>query len=383
MKKTYYYDNVNDDLIISLCVKDNKKLKSNVTSDAWLNNKPQIKEYLTNRYIDSDSIQETIYRIYNHIENRPTCKYCGGHIRFYKFSEGYAKYCSKTCLNKSSEHIQKVKNTTIKHYGGVANGSPIIRKKSEETCNKHYGCKYILGSKKHRLLWQQSNLEKYGETKPYTYGSETFKQLMIKKYGVENVFQSNYFKNIIKEKYIEYNTTKTYYKFNSSKIEKDFIKYLEQNYPDDFIYQYKSKLYPFNCDFYIKSLDLYIEIQGTWQHGKHPFNENNLDDLQILNNLKNKEYYALNILKLESTEYSKAINGWTNSDVKKRNIAKKNNLNYLEIFSIDIYECIVALFIYINVIKNGYWVYTLYPSLDDCVRNPIIPHVLDKLKEIE
>lgn len=27
------------------------------------------------------------------------------------------------------------------------------------------------------------------------------------------------------------------------------------------------------------------------------------------------------------------------------------------------------------------FVYTLYPSLDDCVRNPIIPHVLEKLKE--
>ena len=376
MKRTYYYENINDNLIISLCVKSNGYLKCNVTSDIWLNNKPQIKEYLINRYSDSNSIQETIYRIYNNIDTHPICPICGNYVRFYKFSEGFAKYCSKACLNKSEEHIQKVKDTTTKLYGGVANGSPIIHKKSEETCFKHYGCKCILGSKQYRLLWEQTNLEKYGEAKPYTYGSETFKQLMIKKYGVENVFQSDYFKNIIKNKIENYKGC------HISKIEKEFINYLKQNYPNDFIYQYKSELYPFRCDFYIKSLDLYIEIQGTWQHGIHPFNENDMNDLYILNQLKNRESNALNILKLESTEYSNAINCWVNGDTKKRNIAKKNNLNYLEIFSCNIYECIVALFIYKNTIKNGYWVYTLNPSID-YIKNPIALYMLDKLKEIE
>ena len=46
--------------------------------------------------------------------------------------------------------------------------------------------------------------------------------------------------------------------------------------------------------------------------------------------------------------YQNAINVWILSDVKKRNIAKENNLNYLEIFSININECINALNEYIE-----------------------------------
>ena len=62
---------------------------------------------------------------------------------------------------------------------------------------------------------------------------------------------------------------------NTSKVEQLFREYLDNNFTNDFEYNYKSELYPFNCDFYIKSLDLYIEIQGSWTHGDHPFDKNN------------------------------------------------------------------------------------------------------------
>ena len=38
--------------------------------------------------------------------------------------------------------------------------------------------------------------------------------------------------------------------------------------------------------------------------------------------------------------YNSAIKIWSISDVEKRNTAKQNNLNYLEIFSCDLNECI-------------------------------------------
>ena len=45
---------------------------------------------------------------------------------------------------------------------------------------------------------------------------------------------------------------------------------------DDIIRQYYDKdRYPFNCDFYIKSKDLFIEYQGHPSHGYCPFNRNN------------------------------------------------------------------------------------------------------------
>ena len=47
-----------------------------------------------------------------------------------------------------------------------------------------------------------------------------------------------------------------------------------------------SDLYPFKCDFYIIDYDLYIEIQGTWMHGKHPYNKNNENDALLLQKWK-------------------------------------------------------------------------------------------------
>lgn len=45
----------------------------------------------------------------------------------------------------------------------------------------------------------------------------------------------------------------------------------------------KDERYPFSCDFYIKSKDLFIELNFHWSHGGRPFNENDqacLDKLE-------------------------------------------------------------------------------------------------------
>ena len=77
------------------------------------------------------------------------------------------------------------------------------------------------------------------------------------------------------------------------------------------------------CDFYLPKYDLFIEIQGSWTHGGHPFDKNNNDDIKILHKWisKNTKYY------------DNAIEVWTKRDVEKRQIAQINNLNFVEIFS--------------------------------------------------
>lgn len=49
--------------------------------------------------------------------------------------------------------------------------------------------------------------------------------------------------------------------FSHSKPEKVILGFLKNEYPDT-IYQYKEKRYPFKCDFYIPSKDLFIEYNG-------------------------------------------------------------------------------------------------------------------------
>ena len=87
---------------------------------------------------------------------------------------------------------------------------------------------------------------------------------------------------------------------------------VEREYDED-------ERYPFKCDFYIKSKDLFIEVNGFWVHNDHWFDENNKDDIKQLEEWKKKE----------ARFYRTAIEVWTERDVKKREFARKNNLNYV------------------------------------------------------
>lgn len=90
---------------------------------------------------------------------------------------------------------------------------------------------------------------------------------------------------------------------------------------DNVIAEYWSERYPFNCDFYIRSLDLYIEVNAFWIHGRHWFNSLDENDLKML-------VFWTRMMAVKSV-YRKAIEVWTGTDVAKRETAKRNRLNYL------------------------------------------------------
>ena len=83
----------------------------------------------------------------------------------------------------------------------------------------------------------------------------------------------------------------------------------------------------FKCDFYLPEYDLFIEYQGTYHHGKEPFDEKNTQHQNILNEWKERS------LKHVNSDYVEAINVWTKKDPLKRKIARDNNLKFLEIWN--------------------------------------------------
>lgn len=112
--------------------------------------------------------------------------------------------------------------------------------------------------------------------------------------------------------------------FRHSKPEEDFYQKLLKKYSiEDIERNYnKDPRYPFQCDFYIKSEDLFIEINAHPTHGPHPFDPTNEEDLKLLEELKN-----------ENSDWSNAIiNIWTIKDVKKFKFARENKLNYKAIY---------------------------------------------------
>lgn len=181
-----------------------------------------------------------------------------------------------------------LKKTNIEKYG-TSNPfqSETIKNKIKKTFIEIYGCDHPMHCKEivHKL--QQTNFERYGHICAM-HSEEIAKKVIrtnLMRYGVENGGAS---KKSLKK--IDATKRKNH-TFNTSKVENEFKKYLEDN-DINFKYQYKSEPYPFNCDFYFPDYDLYFEIQGHWSYGKHPFDKNNVDDVKILNkwkenNLKN------------------------------------------------------------------------------------------------
>lgn len=88
---------------------------------------------------------------------------------------------------------------------------------------------------------------------------------------------------------------------------------------DDVVWQYTNDArYPHSCDFYIKSRDLFVELNGTWTHGGHWFGSDARDE-SIARMWLNKgtKYYAM------------AYETWCERDVEKRACSREHELNYV------------------------------------------------------
>lgn len=90
--------------------------------------------------------------------------------------------------------------------------------------------------------------------------------------------------------------------------------------------QYKDIVrYPFNCDFYVPHLDLFIEINVNWTHGDEPYNPSN-----VLHQIKLDDWTR----KAKNSDFFRnAIRVWTEYDVKKFYYAEVNQLNFVAIYN--------------------------------------------------
>ena len=278
--------------------------------------------YLQNRFKVYDTLSEVVYRIKYKIEELPKCPTCGKEIHYYKESRPFLKYCSHWCKNKNTKHNEKIKQTKFIHYGDE-NYNNI--QKAKQTLFEKYGDENY----NNRDKAVQTYLQKFGTITPLQNKEcrEKGKQTLLLKYGVDNYGKTK--EHIIATHTPEANAKRIATKrrnntFNVSKPE-DESYILLQTYFIDVKRNYKTKLYPFLCDFYIPEKDLYIECNYHWTHGGHPFDENNQEDIDRLNKLKSKN----------TKFYNTAIDVWTIRDINKRNIAKENKLNYIEVWKYD------------------------------------------------
>ena len=222
------------------------------------------------------------------------------------------------------EFIEKRKATCIKKYGY---DNPF---KSEEICNQikqynieRYGYEYPAQSEEVQAKMIATNIERYGYTFPMC--SEERRQQAIEtnriRYNVDNPIVLPEWQQKV------YQTKKLHNTFNKSKIEETAYELLKSVFGIEHVdRQHKEERYPFHCDFYIDTLDMFIEIQGSWTHGTEPFDENNQEHIEKLKKWTSK-------MNEGKSFYESAIDVWTKRDPLKRKTAKDNKLNFVELWN--------------------------------------------------
>ena len=310
------------------------------------------------RHIEQHNVSQQYY--YDKFFGKHLCSVCGKETKFKDVFKGYNKYCSRSCLNKSSIHSDSVKLTKTISYGNPNYTNPKKRiitqaNKSKEEKDKEYA------------KVKATKLERYGNAS-YN-NSDKYKETCFKRYGTTSPFASDIVKNKISTKYQSksdeekraiytkrqatleskteeemleikqkhrdaylnksdeekaeinhkiYLTKKQNHSFKVSKIEDDCYSKLLLKYPNA-IHGFKSILYPFVCDIYIPEIELYIELNFHWTHGGHIYDE--VKDKDTLNIWKEKAK--------KSKYFENAIHTWTIRDTYKVQIANQNNIKLL------------------------------------------------------
>lgn len=228
------------------------------------------------RYIIEKPYKEDIEYLY--IELNIPLKDILGYFNLKRFTFGEIR----RFYDIKKSYLAQHKNTEkyyMENYG-VKSSSCLKenKEKAKQTCLKRYGVKHSSQYEKIKNKIKQTNLERYGFENPQQCEriKEKKRQTCFKHYGVENPAQCpDVVDKIFKKR-----------KINGTIISSSFEEKVYDLLKEKFINikrQYKSKVYPFHCDFYIPNLDLYIEIQGHPSHGKEPYNKNDKKHQEILN----------------------------------------------------------------------------------------------------
>lgn len=246
------------------------------------------------------------------------------HSDYYDYSRvSFNNVSDKVCIicPEHGEFYQRVSS----HLSG--DGCPVCaHTKRANTCMVRYGVAYPCASDESRAKGLATVRKRYGVDNVFSADLVRckIKQVNLAKYGVENPMQAL---DIRKRAYA---TKRLNGSFSTSKPAVVMYDMLCGIFGiDDVHFEYDlDERYPYHCDFYIRSRDMFIELNAFVSHGGRWFDCNSFDDLAKLDALRNKS--------LISGFYADYVHTWSYRDVLKRNMAREHKLNYLTFWRSDL-----------------------------------------------
>lgn len=245
---------------------------------------------------------------------KQTCQSRYGHDFWTQSKDGRNKLSE--IMNKDSMK-QKIKNGYEKKYGCHYMQTEEGRAKAQ---------KYIDTSRRQKM--KETMLRKYGCTNYFAADdfAEKAKKALLLKYGVTHIAKSKYFQQKAWQTKHQNGT------FNTSKPEETLYLLLCDVFGKNNVFRqyFDEKRYPFHCDFYVLSEDLFIELNAHWSHGGHFYTKTSVEDNEKLACWRKKA------AEKGSRYYHSAIETWTKRDLEKRDIALQNKINYVVFWSHDL-----------------------------------------------
>lgn len=179
------------DIVLIKILFPNKRINGNKTRK--LIDYPNIINYLNNKYNDSFSIKETLFRIKYNINEHPICPICGKYVAFNgRSNKIFLSHCSTKCSSLDKDVQEKLKNTNNQKYG-VDNvfQSKEIQDKIKETSLKKYGVENAGGSMQAQEKIRETCFARYGVINGMqsNKAKEKYKITCLSKYGVDNVLK--------------------------------------------------------------------------------------------------------------------------------------------------------------------------------------------------
>lgn len=362
----------NDNEVEKYFIKENGTINSIKANDQCLNFYTPLKKYLYERFSDieeGDSPTEIVYRIVHKLEKHPKCPLCGKRTPFKTYKLGYSLYCSQKCaLSEEGKKlmVEQYKKNCLEKYG-VDNTAKLnsSKEKTKETNIKKYGVEHHTRSE----IYKEHYLKNNGVTSPMLLPGvkEKVFQTNIKKYGGITPFVSKE----TQEK--SYNTKRIRGTFSTSKPEEDLYQILLDMY-SNVIRQYKSKEYPFKCDFYLPDYNVYIELNGSHFHNSCPYNDYKWQQEELQYLKEHAEKIRLEKNTNNDNQYDCMISIWSERDVVKRQIAKSNHIRFIELYYVPSEEKLKNVIQYVCDNNCSFQVFDEH--LFDCNKQDIIDYCL-------
>lgn len=274
-------------------------------------------DYIKSHYTDKE-IFDTISDYLNNARVGDTrwtgieifdCRFKRDYVRAFRILIGSSEYRKLS----EQQRVKKLKETQIAEYGGVGLGGSAAKDKACATNMLKYGVRNPMQSDVIKAHLTAINTPKFGGMSPFNSQDVRVKAAKSRNEKIYSQMEQFAKDGVIKN-------VSCFESFGEMIV---FCELINRFGRKDVFYQYgihpSDKRYPFNCDFYIKSLDLFIELNAHYSHHTHWFDANNSDDVL------RREHMLLSGKKRNIN----AVRVWCETDVEKRRIAKQNSLRYL------------------------------------------------------